>query len=57
MTMTKPAGVGLQLIGATLLLLGLPAAIPPFGADWWWAPLGLALLLLGRRPAIRRAPS
>lgn len=56
MAMTKPAGVGLQLIAVIVLVIAGVQAINPSatGVPWWLLIIGVGLLYIGGRPAIKK---
>ena len=58
--LTKPAGVFLQLLAIPVMLVGcldgMDAAHDGTGGAFGWSvfAIGLAMLLIGRRPAVRK---
>lgn len=57
MAMTKPAGVGLQIIAVIVLIIAAVQAIDPntSGVPWMALIAGVGLLYIGGRPSQRNS--
>ena len=55
--LTKPAGVFLQLLGAPCFIYGFFGIFGSWSHTWISLIIGLSLLFLGGKPAIRKEKS